>query len=268
MMDDPSDRLTDAMSSNKTESETNKATTSAAADNTTPSAAAKDESTKAMEDDESSSDEEDTGLNAAQEAVLARLEQLVGKDRVRKVCGCVKASAERGVLSLDGDNALDQIVVEDCCQTCEMPDGSATKITVRLRDFIFQMDQGGNEYGDPEGSRAPILCPNGECNMKYFLAGLCASNPGLDEGKAHNHCDHCKGFGDCQGDFRNAHCFECGQHYFAGRIGSFPCPCQEEDEAGAGEGASLESFMRTFANAMLQGGLGDDDDDDDGDEEV
>ena len=37
-----------------------------------------------------------------------------------------------------------------------------------------------------------------------------------------NHCTECPDFGICLGDYRNAHCLNCRNHYFCGNSG-FPC---------------------------------------------
>lgn len=167
------------------------------------------------------------------ERVTERLAELVGEDRVEDVCGCVKNCVDRGLLSLDGSDPLEQIVCDnqECLLNCKQADGSPFEITVRLRDFIFQADQGGDQYEDMQSSTAPIACPNPQCDMKYFLAGLCSGNPKIDDGKFHNHCTDCPRFGKCAGDYRDAHCYGCNKHYFAGSGGQFECHrCNRNDQ--------------------------------------
>ena len=60
---------------------------------------------------------------------------------------------------------------------------------------------------------------------RTYVTRVCEGRPHFDSGKFHNHCTECPGFGICIGDYREAHCDECGKHYFAGLQG-FPCPCQ------------------------------------------
>lgn len=183
------------------------------------------------------------------EAMMKRLAELVGANRVRDVCGCVKTAVDRGTLSLEGDNALDQIVCEDkCCMDCADDKGKPIKIVVRLRDFIFQDDYAGTQYCDHrvdsrlsdcdmDTSRGPIICPEPNCEMKYFVTGLCRGDPELDGvGKSHNHCVDCPRFGVCIGDYRKAHCDTCQTHYFTGGAGQYGCSTcdpegwNEEDE--------------------------------------
>jgi hypothetical protein len=51
-----------------------------------------------------------------------------------------------------------------------------------------------------------------------------AGKPEFDNGKFHNHCERCPGFGVCIGDYREAHCGQCHEHYFTGLTG-FRCGC-------------------------------------------
>lgn len=63
-------------------------------------------------------------------------------------------------------------------------------------------------------------------------------------GKFHNHCEQCPGFGVCIGDYRNAHCGHCGDHYFSGLSG-FRCDCRgrqsDRDFFGGGLGGGFSS---------------------------
>jgi hypothetical protein len=62
-----------------------------------------------------------------------------------------------------------------------------------------------------------------------YVTGLCQGSPSLDSGKFHNHCTQCPEFGVCIGDYREAHCGNCGKHWFCGNS-SFPCSwCGRED---------------------------------------
>ena len=56
---------------------------------------------------------------------------------------------------------------------------------------------------------------------------------------------HCPGFGQCIGDYREAHCHRCGDHYFAGMSG-FRCPCRGGgggfDDSGADDSDSSSGY--------------------------
>ena len=62
-----------------------------------------------------------------------------------------------------------------------------------------------------------------DCGHGMYLSGLCKGEAYLDDGKSHNHCTRCPDFGVCIGDYREAHCSSCGDHYFAGLMGNFFC---------------------------------------------
>ena len=82
----------------------------------------------------------------------------------------------------------------------------------------------GIDYEDgSEGGAA--VCECGE--WQAYVTRLCEprSSWTLDCGKFHHHCVHCPDFGQCIGDYREAHCFKCGDHYFAGSMGGFRCHC-------------------------------------------
>jgi len=145
---------------------------------------------------------------------------------------CFLAALTRGHYTLDPSNGkaeLDRIIYEDGkCDNC------GSKMTATVRDLLQQQDYGGACYGD-----GGMKCQNEDCDSNdygYYVTGLCQGRPSQDEGKFHNHCNECKGLGACIGDYRSAHCGNCGKHYFAGNSG-FDCPCQERFR-GWGDGGS------------------------------
>ena len=85
---------------------------------------------------------------------------------------------------------------------------------------------GGNDYGDG-GQEGAVQCEDC-CGM--YVTGLCEGRPSFDSGKFHNHCVQCPDFGQCIGDYREAHCMDCGKHWFAGMSG-FACT-----HCGGGDG--------------------------------
>ena len=46
-----------------------------------------------------------------------------------------------------------------------------------------------------------------ECDYgRTYVTSVCEGKPSFDDGKYHNHCRQCPGFGQCIGDYREAHC--------------------------------------------------------------
>ena len=78
------------------------------------------------------------------------------------------------------------------------------------------------------------------------MTRMCSGKPSFDSGKFHNHCTECKGFGQCIGDYREAHCNKCNKHWFTGSMGE---PCYNCARAkGKGRGGR--------GGGMFGGGLG------------
>jgi len=71
---------------------------------------------------------------------------------------------------------------------------------------------------------------------------MCTGRLQQDSGKFHNHCHECPGFVKCIGDYREAHCGECGKPFFQGKSG-FACPCRER---GGGRGGFGGGVFDTF----------------------
>ncbi len=136
---------------------------------------------------------------------------------------CAMAAIGRRFIAFSGlPKELDEVVVFDgkplevtCC-------GAVLRPT--LRELLKQGDD-GNDY-EEGGEGASLKCS--ECQSGVYVINLCGGAPAGNCGKGYNHCTVCKGFGRCLFDYREAHCFECGKHYYAG--GFSGCPCEEGDD--------------------------------------
>lgn len=179
----------------------------------------------------------------------------LGVENPDSVSSCLKAGILKGTITLkrpeedpDGEYGLDQVLVTGSCLVCGEDDLKCT-----IRDVLHQPDYGGCDYEDG-GLDAPFKCKDDECGLGLYVTGMCSGNAGFDSGKFHNHCKECPQFGTCIGDYREAHCFDCGKHYFAGLMGG-PCyNCERKKNGGGrrkghgggGGGGSLEQFMLAF----------------------
>ena len=68
------------------------------------------------------------------------------------------------------------------------------------------------ENGSENGGIECEECASGRtgfCSGRQYITGLCYGKPFLDDGKNHNHCNRCSGFGSCLGDYRNRDCRKC-----------------------------------------------------------
>ena len=102
------------------------------------------------------------------------------------------------------------------CEICEL------KYDAILRDLLNQPDYAGLDYED-DSRNATVRCPGEGCTSGVYVTAMCEGKPIQDCGKFHNHCTDCKGYGKCIYDYRNAHCFDCNSHYFAGCVVAFDC---------------------------------------------
>ena len=139
---------------------------------------------------------------------MERVNQLfrdVGISDPRKVNKCLKAGVLKGFVPLteEGSLDLDHVLLKSGCMCC------SKELTCTIRDALYQIEYGGNEYEDG-GEHAAIKCTNEEefdgdgCGGN-FITGLCNGQPQFDSGKFHNHCGKCPNFGHCIGDYRS-HC--------------------------------------------------------------
>lgn len=127
---------------------------------------------------------------------------------------CTKAAIMKGHIKITGEAGdLEQEVVEEegeCGHT----------IIATLGDLLKQPDYAGLDYEDG-CENATVTCK--ECDYgRTYVTSVCEGKPSFDDGKYHNHCLQCPGFGQCIGDYREAHCARCGKHYFRGMTG-FSC---------------------------------------------
>ena len=131
---------------------------------------------------------------------------------------CTRAAIYSGSIKLTGQlSDLDQVIISgtlDCGHNC-----NAT-----LGDLLEQPDYAGIDYIDGM-LEATVLCDqNGDqCGGRTYVTNICTGDPYFDSGKFHNHCNKCKTFGKCIGDYRDEHCDRCGDHFWAGSGGQFGC---------------------------------------------
>ena len=143
---------------------------------------------------------------------------------------CARAGIYRGSIKLTGKQSdLDQVILSgtlrDCGHTC-----NAT-----LGDLLRQPDYAGMDY-ENSCQYATVVCDEYAvgCDMgRTYVTRICNGKPYFDSGKSHNHCNRCKVFGKCIGDYREAHCTSCGRHFFAGSGGQFGC---ERCDGSSGDG--------------------------------
>jgi len=136
---------------------------------------------------------------------------------------CTKAAIMRGHIKITGQAGdLEQEIIKEkgeCGHT----------IIATLGDLLKKTDLAGLDSGEDCGN-ATVSCK--ECNYeRTCVVTVCEGNfsfeSKFDPGKLHIHCRQCPGFGQCNGDHREAHCSRCGgigcgKHYFRGMTG-FSC---------------------------------------------
>ena len=155
---------------------------------------------------------------AGLEKIHEKLKKL-GITDPERVSDCVKAGIMNGKVKLSGKEPLDNHLVTDKCPEC------SSSITVTLRDVLYQSDCGGDYEEGGEGSSVKCSddCPG------IYITDICKGKPAFDSGKFFNHCSVCPAFGECIHDYRNAHCYNCQEHFFMGLTG-FNCEhCGEGD---------------------------------------
>jgi len=149
------------------------------------------------------------------------VERLLGKLGVdpEKASNCIKAAIMRGHINIKGEEGdLDMVVHQEKGPWC------GHMIQAKLGDLLEQPDYAGLDYEDG-CQEATVVC--GECDEddwegRTYVTQLCVGQGRLDNGKFHNHCVKCPGFGICIGDYRNSHCNRCGDHPFVGSGGHMP----------------------------------------------
>jgi len=169
-----------------------------------------------------------------------------GVDDPENVSSCVKASIMAGYIKMTGsEEDLKQTVVRGT-----FGDWSCGhEVNVTLEQLLYQPDYAGLDYEDGLQD-ATVICDKhkddeeaknkGKEKSEFeegrtYVTRVCEGFPELDCGKFHNHCTECPGFGECIYDYRNAHCWDCGEHYFSGMTG-FRCQCQGGGREGDSDG--------------------------------
>jgi hypothetical protein len=120
----------------------------------------------------------------------------------------------RGHIVIDPKCGLETVLLKGKCFSC------GKKLKCTIEKALEQNMWGGYDYEDG-GEGAAVHCH--KCDEGNYITSLCHGQPIFQSGKFHNHCIKCPDFGECIGDYREAHCRKCGEHYFAGMAGSFSC---------------------------------------------
>lgn len=183
------------------------------------------------------------GFGSGKKAVenVHKLLSDLGVENVYNVSNCLKAGILNGSITLkkpeddsEGKYGLDQVLVTGNCLVCGEGDLECT-----VRDVLYQPDYGGGDYEDG-GEEAPFKCSDDDCGLGIYVTGMCGGSPEFDSGKFHNHCKECPLFGMCIGDYREVHCYNCGDHYFAGGMGGSCYNCKgkgsKKKAGGRGKG--------------------------------
>lgn len=173
-------------------------------------------------------DDENKRKRCMPKTVDKRLKEM-GID-VKRVSWCVKAGMCKGYIKLTGDQSdLDQLIIKGSLDD--------HMYTVALKDVLYQSDYGGDYEDGSHDATAMCDCCTEETDYRYkaYVTRICQGQPELNDGKYHNHCHQCKGFGQCIGDYREAHCKKCKKHYFAGLQG-FKCDNCQRNRDGGGRG--------------------------------
>jgi len=157
------------------------------------------------------------GTSLLPKTVDTRLQSL-GIDS-EKVSNCVKAAMSKGHIILTGEPSdLERLVIKG--------EYEEHKFKVFVKDILYQQDYAGIDYewGSMEAPAVCVCCnaENTDCPTHVYVTRICTGKPCFNSGKRHNHCIVCKDFGECIGDYRNSHCYNCNNHYFAGLYG-YPC---------------------------------------------
>jgi len=156
---------------------------------------------------------------------------------------CTKAAIMNGYIKITGvEGDLEQAVVEEEGECGHM-------IIATLGDLLKQPDYAGLDYEDG-CENATVACK--ECDYgRTYVTSICEGKPSFDCGKFHNHCRLCPGFGQCIGDYREAHCSRCGKHYFRGMTG-FSCDnCKKSKKKPAGKNGKVGKARKAHLMAKI-----------------
>lgn len=144
---------------------------------------------------------------------VERVDALFCKHGLTGESQCLRAAVLRGHYKLDDSVTPDTVLYESGCYLCSKP------LSITWGQAAEQSDYAGLDYEDG-GQEAEVKCS--ECDNGNYITALCKGDPSFDSGKFHNHCSECPNFGICIHDYREQHCDNCGEHYFAGLSG-FAC---------------------------------------------
>ena len=129
---------------------------------------------------------------------------------------------------------LDRVLTTTQCTEC------LKDLTCTVRGALGQSDYGGDCSCGADGAS---VCDDCECGV--YVTGLCEGRVDIDSGKFHNHCVDCPEFGVCCGDYRTRHCEVCGNHYYSGGGGGFPC-------SSCGASSSMFSLPKRRGKSPLE----------------
>lgn len=148
------------------------------------------------------------------------------------VSRCVKTAIYKGFIKVKGVPEDLKMVVHSDVGEC------GHEINATLGDLFDQPDYAGMDYENGLED-ATVLCTVEGCaeedgSGRTYVTDICIGAPCFDSGKSHNHCKAptCAVFGVCLGDYREAHCDDCGKHYWRGLMG-YPCGCKGECDPDA-----------------------------------
>jgi len=178
-----------------------------------------------------------TDTNGESQLPAPRLDTKEKIDSFLKKCGisnpqkvniCLKAGILYGYIKVDAkfieaddpSQFLDTVLYTGNCLSCNEP------LSCTVRMALYQKTCGGDDYAD--GSKGGAVKCKESCDGNY-ITRLCEREPRFDCGKGTNHCIYCPDYGTCIGDYRNSHCFGCGDHYFSCRFGE-GCYCGFHDD--------------------------------------
>lgn len=135
--------------------------------------------------------------------------KIVDSVSVAKRCvnPCLKRAILLGHCDITPKTTPDSVIFRGECINC------SKILPCTLRNAVDQTTYGGHD----SGKGAAIIC--NDCETGNHITRICQGDMSYDCGKYHNHCTECPGFGVCIGDYREAHCFHCNQHYFRGNFG-------------------------------------------------
>jgi len=157
----------------------------------------------------------------------------LGIQRTSKVSLCLKAAIFNGFIKLTGKVSDLKTIVFESKSPEFCPCGKT--FIARLENLLYQPDFGGYDQEELNFATVRCDCASGcidpDCNINslyrtphaVYVTDICKGRPSITSGQFQNHCDECPNFGMCIGDYRDAHCLGCHEHFFKNR-GECSCP--------------------------------------------